>query len=272
LQGAGDAALLEPGFYLGREQTFVKHFVLEHYLERLAFKVGWNGSAINYIDGFAGPWRHEDESLRDTSPFIALEKLKDCRSALIRQGRKPIEIRCLFIERNPRSYALLERETRAASGPGIIAEAQQGDFEALSRHILRFASSGYRPFTFFFIDPTGWTGYGMSRLEALFNQDRSEILINFMTKDIKRFIDDDAPTTVTTFQDLFGIRNYQDRWRGLEGIEREDMIVATYCKRLSDAGNYPYVGSSIVLHPTDSRTHYHLIYAASCWSASVPGS
>jgi len=99
--------LLEQTFYQGREQTFVKHFVLEHHLEKLVYKVGWYGHGINYIDGFAGPWKHEDEDLRDTSPFIALDKLMACRASLIAKGRKAIDVRCLFIEGNPQSYDLI---------------------------------------------------------------------------------------------------------------------------------------------------------------------
>jgi hypothetical protein len=100
----------------------------------------------------------------------------------------------------------------------------------------------------------------MSKLRVLFEHRRSEVLINFMTKDIKRFVDDDAPPTVATFADLFGSASVPRQWTGLSGLDREDRIVAAYCKRIRDVGKYPYVGASVVLHPTDSRTHYHLIY------------
>lgn len=105
-----------------------------------------------------------------------------CRASLIEKGRKPIDVRCLFIEREAQSFELLDREARSASIGGVIAEAKQGDFEDLIPKILEFTSNGRRSFTFLFIDPKGWTGYGMSKLQALFNHNRSEILINRVGK------------------------------------------------------------------------------------------
>lgn len=75
--------------YRDREQAIVKHFVLRQYLEALAFKLGWQGSTINYVDGFSGPWLSGDEELSDTSPHIALSKLTATREALAADGRFP---------------------------------------------------------------------------------------------------------------------------------------------------------------------------------------
>lgn len=38
--------MLPDEFYKGREQSYVKHFVLEKYLERLAYIVGYHGQVI----------------------------------------------------------------------------------------------------------------------------------------------------------------------------------------------------------------------------------
>ncbi len=39
--------------YEQREQAYVKHFVLKHYLQQLALKIGSfrGGTTLNYIDG-----------------------------------------------------------------------------------------------------------------------------------------------------------------------------------------------------------------------------
>ena len=42
--------------YAGREQSFLKHTILETYLERLFMIVGRTEVVINYVDFFAGPW------------------------------------------------------------------------------------------------------------------------------------------------------------------------------------------------------------------------
>ncbi len=64
--------VLDPSLYKGREQTYIKHLVLRRYLQKLAYKKGWHGGTINYVDGFAGPWQQASEELKDTSPFIAI--------------------------------------------------------------------------------------------------------------------------------------------------------------------------------------------------------
>jgi three-Cys-motif partner protein len=92
---------LRPELYVGSEQTYVKHFVLEYYLEKLAYKVGWDGATLNYIDGFAGPWQSKGEALEDTSPYIALRVLRDTRAELERLGRPRLGVRTMFVEKDP---------------------------------------------------------------------------------------------------------------------------------------------------------------------------
>ena len=82
--------MLERKFYRGREQTFVKHFVLEHHLEKLAYKVGWNGRGINYVDGFAGPWRHE-KPRRSANAIGGDETCDQDEAALSAMKKKPVQ-------------------------------------------------------------------------------------------------------------------------------------------------------------------------------------
>ena len=41
--------------YQGREQTQMKHRLLEGYLERVAYHIGWSRDDFVYVDGFSGP-------------------------------------------------------------------------------------------------------------------------------------------------------------------------------------------------------------------------
>ncbi len=41
--------------YKGREQTYVKHYILEEYLGRFAHIIGWYWQTIAYVDCFSGP-------------------------------------------------------------------------------------------------------------------------------------------------------------------------------------------------------------------------
>jgi hypothetical protein len=53
--------------YKDREQAFVKHWFLKHYLQKLALKVAQfqPGTTLNYIDGFSGPWDAVTEDATD---------------------------------------------------------------------------------------------------------------------------------------------------------------------------------------------------------------
>ncbi|MCH9054044.1 MAG: hypothetical protein IIA72_23845 [Proteobacteria bacterium] len=76
-----------PEFYRGREQTYLKHFFLEKYLERVAWNILSFRDEFVYVDGFSGPWKSEDEALEDTSFMIALNQLRKVRQGLKeRQG------------------------------------------------------------------------------------------------------------------------------------------------------------------------------------------
>src|SRR5438128_12427723 len=97
--------------YEGREQTLVKHVVLEKYLERFAMIVGTWADTINYVDGFSGPWNLRSENFADSSFAIALRVLRTARDTLRGRGRS-LKLRCFFIEANPKSYERLEQFAR----------------------------------------------------------------------------------------------------------------------------------------------------------------
>jgi len=87
----------ELDYYRGREQTYIKHFFLERYLERVAYHIGYFAQHFVYVDGFSGPWRATDESNEDTSFMIAISVLRRVVRSLADHGKTP-KIRCLFVE------------------------------------------------------------------------------------------------------------------------------------------------------------------------------
>ncbi len=240
------------------EQIYIKHLVLRRYLQKLAYKKGWHGGTINYVDAFAGPWQHASEELEDTSPFIAIEELSQAHAELREHGRPQLSIRCLFIEKDRSAWELLSR--RLAAVEDLEVKAVHGEFEDQIDTIRRFVSTGDKPFSFVFIDPTGWTGFALDTIAPILRQEPGEVLINFMMKDIHRFIDHDRPEYTDSFNRLFGSEHYQQRWAGLSGLDREDEIVRAYGERVRAAGRFHYVASTTILNPVKDRTHFHLVY------------
>src|SRR5437762_2349113 len=93
--------------YAGREQTLVKHFILEKYLERFAHIVGSHWGELSYVDCFSGPWNARSEKFEDSSFSIALTQLRNARDTLRKRGRI-IHLRCFFLEKNRTAYTKLK--------------------------------------------------------------------------------------------------------------------------------------------------------------------
>lgn len=222
----------------------------------MTYKVGWSGRAITYVDGFAGPWNAQADDLSDTSPMIAIAELTGAQTAIGERGRVRPRIRCIFVEKNRAASELLRKTVAALDG--VEATVIHGRFERHIPDIIKHVSGS---FGFFFIDPKGWTRFGMRTVEPILQHSPGEVLINFQTPYISRFVDKGPDRVAPSFEDLFGSSDFRDQWRGLSGLDREDAIVRTYCDRVKTVGRFPWVVSTPILHPTDNRTGYHLVYA-----------
>ena len=84
--------------YSGREQTGAKHYILEHYLQVLVFKILRNQD-VAYVDGFSGPWESKTENFSDTSFMIAIKVLKDAQQRLFETTGKRNRVRCFFFRK-----------------------------------------------------------------------------------------------------------------------------------------------------------------------------
>ena len=165
--------------YRGREQTYLKHFFLERYLERVAYVIGYSHPEFVYVDGFSGPWKSEDEQFADTSFMIAIEKLREVRDGLARAGKRP-RVRCLFVEKDRTAFKELEGAISEVAD--IEVKALHGTFESVIPDIPSFVG---RSFSLVFIDPTGWTGFGLSTIQPIL-QLKGEVLVNFMFDYVNR--------------------------------------------------------------------------------------
>jgi three-Cys-motif partner protein len=245
--------------YEGREQTLVKHVVLEKYLLRFAMVVGRWADTINYVDGFSGPWNLRSENFADSSFAIALRVLRTARDTLRGHGRS-LKLRCFFIEANPKSYDRLEQFARETKDAQV--ETRNSEFIEAIPEIQKFLrAGGARAFGFTFIDPTGWTGFAMKEIRPLLQHRPGEVLINFMTFSIRRFVQVPEEVRQQEFEDLFGVADFRDELVGLAAKNREDALVRRYMRSVRETGDFKYVCAAVVLHPEKDTAHFHLIYA-----------
>jgi len=244
--------------YVGREQTLVKHFILQKYLERFAHIVGTHWDTLTYVDCFSGPWNARSEGFEDSSFGIALHELRKARHTHEQLGRK-LRLRCFFLEKDPAAYARLESFAKGIGDAQI--ETRNATLEESVTNIVNFVSeAGRGSFPFVFIDPTGWSGFEMETIAPLLKLDPGEVLINFMTGHIRRFIESPQELTQDSFKRLFGSQSFREKIQGLAQQEREDAVVREYTINAKTVGSFKFGCSAIVLHPEINRTHFNLIY------------
>lgn len=255
-------SLSMPDAYHGREQAYVKHRLLEAYLERLFLIVGMGAQQLGikeicYVDCFAGPWGDKSENLSTTSIAISLRVLAKCRQILFERGKK-LSFRALYIESDPSRFALLKRYLVERPNDGIGAEALQGNFVDLRPGIIEWCSGD--AFAFFFIDPTKWTPVSMEVLRPLLERPQSEFLINLMYGHVNRAAsmqDSQVPISL-----LFGEAPNVEH---LHGQERENRLLDIYRgnlkKLVPTAPGWPARTAYVrVLDPVKNRPKYHLVY------------
>ena len=256
--------MADAAHYEGREQTQIKHFVLEKYLERFAHIIGsWN-DCISYVDCFSGPWENKATDMSDTSFAIALRELKAARENHAANGRY-IKVRCLFLEKDRTAHAKLDEFARQQTSATASIETLKTDLLDAIPAINQFLDAGGpKSFPFLFIDPCGWSGFDIKIIGPLLRRQPSEVLVNFMTEDIRRWVTTRVthPGLIGSFERLFGSREVFDRVSRIDNpLEREDELFTSYAHQLRTSCDFRYVCPSVVLHPIRDRSYFHLIYA-----------
>lgn len=249
----------DPKLYEGREQTYVKHFVLERYLERVAYNIFSFQNDFVYVDGFSGPWKSENDAYEDTSFKLAIDQLRAVRDGIKERGRN-VRIRCMFIEKERKPFAELEAAVNEIDD--IEIRLINGTFEDHIADICDFAKGS---FSLIFIDPTGWQGYPLQKIAPLLSL-RGEVLINFMSDFINRFLEDPRPEIAATFDELFG-KDWYAEWQTFvaAGLSREAAAIEVYSSRLKATGTLNFVTSTRILKPKADRSYFYLIYGTQHW-------
>lgn len=256
-----------PSLYDGREHAWIKHQLLENYLEKLLLIIGMAARSqgnveICYVDCFAGPWGDDSEHMEGTSIAISMRTMAMCKQKLATLG-VDATMRALYIELDKRAFGRLSDYLRKTTPAGIESQCIEGDFLALRQDILKWCGS--TAFAFFFIDPKGWKTVGVPNLRPLLARPRSEFLINFMydfinrTAAMREWQDEiaeflDQPTEVV--KELDGAAP-QFRETALLSTYREGIKKALPPQRTKFSPRTAYVR---VMDKDRERAKYHLVY------------
>jgi three-Cys-motif partner protein len=245
-----------PESYRGREQTYIKHLILRHYLERVARNILWSQREFVFVDGFSGPWASKSQTYEDTSFGIAMRRLRRVRDDLKETHNRQRSVRCIFVEKGTRAFARLSEAVKAASY--IDAQAIHGRFED---HVDEISKAIGGAFALISIDPKGWS-FDLQRLGPLLRHRPSEVLVNFMFEQINRFLDDPRPEIRASYVPPFGDADWRSRFDFLltSGLDREDAVLELFREQLKSVGQFDYVLSARVRRPTAERSHFYLVY------------
>jgi len=244
-----------PEGYRVREQTYLKHRVLEFYLNSWSQKIASTGKyrqgvRLWYVDCFAGPWKSNDEALEDTSVAIGLEALEMARAFWTNLGAK-IEARAIFVEANDESAQRLEAHISARKNPGVLARVLRGEFAEKTAEILGLIAADP---AFVFVDPTGWKGAGMRSIAPLLRAQQRDVMVNVMFHHINRFKGDEREFLRQQMRDFFGLGG-SDLDPGLD----EAALMRLYRERLKIHAGLRYAADLAVPHPTRNQTFFRLV-------------
>lgn len=243
-----------PDSYQGREQTQLKHRVLDEYVTSWGHKLGSQvrqGRRVRlwYVDCFAGPWRQQDEQLNDTSVAIGLQALNTASETWRSQGY-PFDVSAIFVEKDDDAFKRLEG--LVDDRKGIVAPTTlHGAFED---HVSTIkAKLGDDP-ALLFVDPTGWKGAAMRNIAPLANGRSRDVLVNVMFNFINRFKDDQRPFLRQQMMDFFGL-DAEDIPANLD----EAGLMKFYREQLKKKCGISFAADMAIPHPTQERTWFRLV-------------
>lgn len=244
--------------YKGREQAYIKHYLLEQYLPEWAYKVGRAWDTLVYVDGFAGPWETTDPNYGDSSFAVGVDTLRRCRSGLKSQGVN-LTTAAILVENDPDAFKKLESFAGSNTGPEVSVRAVPGKFVDNIPEINRLVRlAGPRPFKFVLLDPKGWADIPMHSLRGFLKNRSCEVLITLMTKHINRFLNKED--RAASYDNLFGRKGVLQSLQSVVGEDRIDRAVTEYGQSLQLLCGFQFVSSAAILEPDEAQVRYFLVY------------
>ncbi len=233
--------------------TLKKHEILRRYFQAwLPIMAKWNQRVL-YIDGFAGPGEYSQGE--DGSPVTVLKAARDHKYPF------KSELICLFVEKDQKRYEHLLKVLRVLEPtlPGNIKyQVVHGTFNEHLTQVLKFLDEQKKLIapTFAFVDPFGFSHTPFSTIERILQNQRCEVLVNFMYEDINRFLG--HPDHPGTFDELFGSRLWHEALDAASPDERRRKIHSLYLRQLRRVANH--VRSFEMLN-RGNKTDYFLFFA-----------
>lgn len=254
--------------------TRLKHLILQYYLQNwsriLADASFYNNQEdIYYIDGFAGRGEFLDGD--QGSPLIALEEMEKVQSKYNEEyPEKSLRFHIINIENSESNFRKLE-EIKESISTSVRIQNICGNFLEESKKIL-VRSSLQNSACFWFVDPFyGARDFSFNDVTDLMffpngsKRLRKEILINFMTFNIVRFIryDKEQPFILK----FLGANSYNEVISsGTNNTNKlEESIITFYKTKLREKGLYVLAQRIQCKDPKDPHAehiYFHMVHCS----------
>jgi len=249
------SGLVVPPEYQGREQSYLKHRVLNEYLVSWGHKLGSAGrqrgrTKLWYVDTFAGPWDERQPDLADTSIAIGLGALETAAATWKERGHV-VEVAALFVEKKAEAFAKLEKYLAERNGT-VATRAFRGEFGDHAAEIQRCLGGDA---AFIFVDPLGWKGAAMKYIAPLVGgRAPRDVLINVMFDHLNRQKDRLLEHIREQMRDFFGLKEQE-----LPPDLDEEALFDLYRSQLKAQCKLLYAADLAIPHPTMERTKFRLV-------------
>lgn len=203
---------------------YVKHRLIENYLNGWFPKVGSFANRLLYFDTHAGKGTYKSGDIG--SPLVAVNTLLNhhYKETLLQR----CEVRYYFIEHDEENLASLNQELDKVTLPGkVFVETQCGDCFELLESLLATLKENKKRLApaFVFIDPYTFKVPG-SIFKELMEFPRVELFINVIWRELNMgLVQSDTPGWQNTFDYIFDKHD----WRALLDIEDTDQRAEAVC-------------------------------------------
>lgn len=223
---SGDLANHDPRKWIYTEHARAKHAIQHTYLGAWLAILGTHFSPLILFDGFAGRGRYEGGE--DGSPVLFFKRAAEA----VDSGR-PAQVFIRCVELSQRNFEDLQSVIAGLQHAGVSIDARRGTFsEQALESAARLRAWTTVPPAFWTADPYGFRGVPLATLRELMSLPRSEVLITFMVRDMRRFLGE--PNHQTPLTEFFG----GDAWRECLNFDnaedRERCLLLTYSNLVRD--------------------------------------
>jgi three-Cys-motif partner protein len=249
---SGELADHDPRKWVYTEHARAKHAIQHTYLGAWLAILGRHFSPLILFDGFAGRGRYENGE--EGSPLLFFNRAAE---AVDRGRPKRVQIRCVELDRH--NYADLEAAIADLHHAGVTIDARQGEFseQALASAARLRERQGAPPPVFWTADPYGFRGVPLATIRQVMALERSEVLITFMVRDMRRFLNE--PNHAQPLTEFFGGEAWKECLQHDGASDRERCLLLTYAKLVRE-GIARFATPFRVFEDERRQTLYYLVH------------